>query len=149
MLSLRQILRLGENSFQNSYNRVWYVVLFMYLDKTYQMSIVNDTRIVSVQKFHCLWFFSQWSFFLLSLLVWQNCQLLCFFIDKIVLLLRYTMSRIDAKVVLLGKSYTGKTCLVNRYTREAFDQNLPYQNTRLFWCTVTRYKKLYFLPVIV
>lgn len=39
------------------------------------------------------------------------------------------MSRIDAKVVLLGKSYAGKTCLVNRYTREAFDQNLPYQNT--------------------
>ena len=41
------------------------------------------------------------------------------------------MSRIDAKVVLLGKSYAGKTCLVNRYTREAFDQNLPYQNVRL------------------
>lgn len=39
------------------------------------------------------------------------------------------MSRIDAKVVLLGKSYAGKTCIVNRYTRETFDLNLPYQNT--------------------
>lgn len=39
------------------------------------------------------------------------------------------MSRIDAKVVLLGKSYAGKTCLVNRYTRETFDSNIPYQNT--------------------
>ena len=38
------------------------------------------------------------------------------------------MSRIDAKVVLLGKSYAGKTCLVNRYTRETFDSNIPYQN---------------------
>lgn len=39
------------------------------------------------------------------------------------------MSRVDAKVVLLGKSYVGKTCLVNRYIHERFDPNLPYQNT--------------------
>lgn len=35
----------------------------------------------------------------------------------------------DAKVVLLGKSYVGKTCLVNKYVHDRFDPNLPYQNT--------------------
>ncbi|XP_060589185.1 ras-related protein Rab-24-like isoform X1 [Ruditapes philippinarum] len=39
------------------------------------------------------------------------------------------MSRVDAKVVLLGKSYVGKTCLVNKYVHHRFDANLPYQNT--------------------
>ena len=38
------------------------------------------------------------------------------------------MSRVDAKVVLLGKSYVGKTCLVNKFVHERFDPNLPYQN---------------------
>ncbi|KAH3707347.1 ras-related protein Rab-24-like [Dreissena polymorpha] len=36
------------------------------------------------------------------------------------------MSRIDAKVVLLGKNYVGKTCLVNRYIHQRF---MPYQIT--------------------
>ncbi|KAK3597734.1 hypothetical protein CHS0354_006086 [Potamilus streckersoni] len=39
------------------------------------------------------------------------------------------MSKIDAKVVLLGKAHVGKTCLVNRYIRGTFDSTVPYQNT--------------------
>ncbi|KAL4231466.1 Ras-related protein Rab-24 [Mactra antiquata] len=39
------------------------------------------------------------------------------------------MSRVDAKVVLLGKSFVGKTCLVNRYVHQRFDASIPYQNT--------------------
>ncbi|XP_052772674.1 ras-related protein Rab-24-like [Mya arenaria] len=39
------------------------------------------------------------------------------------------MSRVDAKIVLLGKSYVGKTCLVNRYIHHRFDAEIPYQNT--------------------
>ncbi|KAL3864008.1 hypothetical protein ACJMK2_005720 [Sinanodonta woodiana] len=39
------------------------------------------------------------------------------------------MSKIDSKVVLLGKAHVGKTCLVNRYIRGTFDSAVPYQNT--------------------
>lgn len=39
------------------------------------------------------------------------------------------MSKVDAKVVILGKSYVGKTSLVCRYIDSRFDPNLPYQNT--------------------
>ncbi|KAL8622650.1 Ras-related protein Rab-24 [Nucella lapillus] len=39
-------------------------------------------------------------------------------------------SRVDAKVVLLGKSYAGKTCLVERYLQDRFlGDSVPYQNT--------------------
>lgn len=38
------------------------------------------------------------------------------------------MSRVDVKVVLLGKEYGGKTSLVERYLNDRF-LDLPYQNT--------------------
>lgn len=39
-------------------------------------------------------------------------------------------TKIDAKVVLLGKSYVGKTCLVERYLKNRFTgDTVPYQNT--------------------
>ncbi|XP_025094045.1 ras-related protein Rab-24-like isoform X2 [Pomacea canaliculata] len=39
-------------------------------------------------------------------------------------------SKVDAKVVLLGKSYAGKTCLVERYLKNRFlGDTVPYQNT--------------------
>ena len=38
-------------------------------------------------------------------------------------------SKVDAKVVLLGKSYAGKTCLVERYLKNRFiGEAVPYQN---------------------
>ncbi|XP_076460785.1 ras-related protein Rab-24-like [Babylonia areolata] len=41
-----------------------------------------------------------------------------------------TSSRVDAKIVLLGKSYAGKTCLVERYLQNRFlGEAVPYQNT--------------------
>ncbi|XP_076372676.1 ras-related protein Rab-24-like isoform X2 [Tachypleus tridentatus] len=39
------------------------------------------------------------------------------------------MSRVDLKVVLLGKEYGGKTSLVERYLYDRFKGNAPYQNT--------------------
>lgn len=38
-------------------------------------------------------------------------------------------NKVDAKVVLLGKEYSGKTCLVERYLHGRFNENIPYQNT--------------------
>lgn len=38
-------------------------------------------------------------------------------------------SKVDAKVVLLGKEYSGKTSLVERYLHHRFNDNVPYQNT--------------------
>lgn len=39
-------------------------------------------------------------------------------------------SKVDAKIVLLGKSYAGKTCLVERYLKDRFlGDSVPYQNT--------------------
>ncbi|KAK7499445.1 hypothetical protein BaRGS_00009420 [Batillaria attramentaria] len=39
-------------------------------------------------------------------------------------------SKVDAKVVLLGKSYAGKTSLVERYLKNRFlGDSVPYQNT--------------------
>ncbi|XP_076372677.1 ras-related protein Rab-24-like isoform X3 [Tachypleus tridentatus] len=38
------------------------------------------------------------------------------------------MSRVDLKVVLLGKEYGGKTSLVERYLYDRFKGNAPYQN---------------------
>lgn len=38
-------------------------------------------------------------------------------------------SKVDAKVVLLGKEFSGKTSLVERYLHERFNENVPYQNT--------------------
>lgn len=38
-------------------------------------------------------------------------------------------SKVDAKVVLLGKEYSGKTSLVERYLHHRFNENVPYQNT--------------------
>lgn len=39
------------------------------------------------------------------------------------------MSRVDLKVVLLGKEYTGKTCLVERFIYDRFNKDCPYQGT--------------------
>jgi len=39
------------------------------------------------------------------------------------------MSRVDLKVVLLGKEYGGKTSLVERYLHDRFQGDIPYQNT--------------------
>ena len=42
---------------------------------------------------------------------------------------KMTNSKVDAKVVLLGKSYAGKTCLVERYLKNRFTgDSVPYQN---------------------
>ncbi|KAJ8025520.1 Ras-related protein Rab-24 [Holothuria leucospilota] len=38
-------------------------------------------------------------------------------------------SRVDLKVVLLGKEAGGKTSLVERYLHDRFHPNVPYQNT--------------------
>lgn len=38
-------------------------------------------------------------------------------------------SKVDAKVVLLGKEYSGKTSLVERFIHGRFNENQPYQNT--------------------
>lgn len=37
-------------------------------------------------------------------------------------------SKVDAKVVLLGKEYSGKTSLVERYLHHRFNDSVPYQN---------------------
>ena len=37
-------------------------------------------------------------------------------------------SRVDLKVVLLGKEYGGKTSLVERYLHDRFHGDVPYQN---------------------
>ena len=37
-------------------------------------------------------------------------------------------NKVDAKVVLLGKEYSGKTCLVERYLHGRFNKDIPYQN---------------------
>ena len=37
-------------------------------------------------------------------------------------------NKVDAKVVLLGKEYSGKTCLVERYLHARFNKDVPYQN---------------------
>lgn len=48
---------------------------------------------------------------------------------------RMTSNKVDAKVVLLGKSFAGKTCLVERYLKNRFmGDTVPYQNVcLLFW----------------
>lgn len=38
-------------------------------------------------------------------------------------------SRVDMKVVLLGKEYGGKTSLVERYLHDRFNEGVPYQAT--------------------
>ncbi|EDV22860.1 uncharacterized protein TRIADDRAFT_28357 [Trichoplax adhaerens] len=38
-------------------------------------------------------------------------------------------SKIDAKIVLLGREYAGKTCLVERYLHGKAPGSTPYQNT--------------------
>ncbi|XP_071481981.1 ras-related protein Rab-24-like isoform X2 [Diadema antillarum] len=38
-------------------------------------------------------------------------------------------SRVDLKVVLLGREYGGKTSLVERYLHDRFHGDVPYQNT--------------------
>jgi len=40
-------------------------------------------------------------------------------------------SRVDLKVVLLGKEYGGKTSLVERYIHGKFNSSAPYQSVRL------------------
>ena len=40
-------------------------------------------------------------------------------------------SKIDAKIVLLGREYAGKTCLVERYLHGKAPGSNPYQNVRL------------------
>lgn len=37
-------------------------------------------------------------------------------------------SKVDVKVVLLGKEYSGKTSLVERYLHHRFNESVPYQN---------------------
>lgn len=37
--------------------------------------------------------------------------------------------KVDAKVVLLGKEYGGKTSIVERYLHNRYSGDLPYQNT--------------------
>ena len=39
-------------------------------------------------------------------------------------------SRVDLKVVLLGKEYGGKTSLVERYIHGKFNSSAPYQSVR-------------------
>ncbi|KAK2144082.1 hypothetical protein LSH36_788g03036 [Paralvinella palmiformis] len=39
------------------------------------------------------------------------------------------MSRVDLKIVLLGKEYGGKTSLVERYLHDRFLGHVPYQST--------------------
>ena len=39
-------------------------------------------------------------------------------------------SRVDLKVVLLGKEFGGKTSLVERYLHDRFHGDVPYQNVR-------------------
>ena len=42
---------------------------------------------------------------------------------------KMTSNKVDAKVVLLGKSFAGKTCLVERYLKNRFmGDTVPYQN---------------------
>lgn len=36
--------------------------------------------------------------------------------------------KVDMKTVLLGKEYTGKTCLVQRYLHERFNVSAHYQS---------------------
>ena len=35
--------------------------------------------------------------------------------------------KVDMKTVLLGKEYTGKTCLVQRYLHEKYSEDANYQ----------------------
>jgi Ras-related protein Rab-24 len=37
-------------------------------------------------------------------------------------------SKIDMKIVLLGKEYGGKTSLVERFLHDRFSGDIPYQN---------------------
>lgn len=47
------------------------------------------------------------------------------------LVLTEMASRVDLKVVLLGKEYGGKTSLVERYIHGKFNSSAPYQSVRL------------------
>ena len=51
-------------------------------------------------------------------------------------------SKVDAKVVLLGKEFSGKTSLVERYLHERFNENVPYQNVS---CVILGCKRSVFL----
>ena len=42
------------------------------------------------------------------------------------------MSRVDMKVVLLGREYSGKTSVVERYLYDRFQGQVPYQAVRTF-----------------
>ena len=65
-----------------------------------------------------------------------HCSLLCFGPDTAFVLCsrhrhqdKMTSNKVDAKVVLLGKSFAGKTCLVERYLKNRFmGDTVPYQN---------------------
>lgn len=50
------------------------------------------------------------------------------------------MSKIDLKVVMLGKQYGGKTSLAERFLHDRFSgDNVPYQNVIvLFFIILTR-----------
>lgn len=43
-------------------------------------------------------------------------------------ILNFMANKVDAKIVLLGKEYSGKTCLVERYLHGRFNKDVPYQN---------------------
>ena len=58
------------------------------------------------------------------------------------LLKSYMANKVDAKVVLLGKEYSGKTCLVERYLHGRFNKDIPYQNVSRF-----RFKKPGFMSL--
>jgi len=45
-------------------------------------------------------------------------------------------SKVDMKVVLLGKEYVGKTCLVQRYLHEKFSVDSPYQSVSYQSCPI-------------
>lgn len=38
------------------------------------------------------------------------------------------MGPVEFKIVLLGSSYVGKTCLMERIVHDRFRENIPYQN---------------------
>ena len=55
-------------------------------------------------------------------------------------------SRVDLKVVLLGKEYGGKTSLVERYVHGKFNSSAPYQSVRDK--TINKYSNVYDLVLV-
>lgn len=60
----------------------------------------------------------------------QNYNFCYVFTDLYLWCLVEMASRVDLKVVLLGKEYGGKTSLVERYIHGKFNSSAPYQSVR-------------------